>query len=287
MSDGRTRRRPKPQGALAAARAELATTQDGPPRGTGELFRRISVGRISEMIVAQIRLLIRQGQLRPGDRLPAERELCERFGVSRVTVREALRVLESNGLVEIRVGARGGAFVTAPSSDRVSEGLADLISLSALSPAEVTEARLILELGLVPLVCERATERDIEDLREVCARAQASAEQQFGIYSMEISAEFHFRVAVASHNAAVRMLAETFRRPLLRSLEVAHDLAPDMGRVGQGEHLAFIDAVEARNADTASRIMRAHLDRTAQRVLSHGGPKDPGPGGRSGLRFRA
>jgi GntR family transcriptional repressor for pyruvate dehydrogenase complex len=287
MPDGRTRRRPKPRGVLAAAQAERAISRNGPPRGAGELFRRISVGRISEMIVEQIRLLIRQGQLRPGDRLPAERELCERFGVSRVTVREALRVLESNGLVQIRVGARGGAFVTAPSSDRVGEGLADLISLSALGPAEVTEARLILELGLVPLVCERATERDIEDLREICARAQASAEQHFGIYSMEMSAEFHFRTAVASHNAAVQMLAETFRRPLLRSLEVAHDLAPDMGRVGQGEHLAFIDAVEARDADTASRIMSAHLGRTAQRVLAAGGPKGPGLDVRSGLRSLA
>src|ERR1700753_2073777 len=87
------------------------------------LFSRVSVGRISEIIVDQIRLLMRQGQLKPGDRLPPERDLCERCGVSRVTVREALRMLESSGLVEIRVGARGGAFVTAPSSDRVGEGL--------------------------------------------------------------------------------------------------------------------------------------------------------------------
>ena len=64
------------------------------------------MGRISEIIVDQIRLLMRQGQLKPGDRLPPERDLCERFGVSRVPVRAALRMLESSGLVEIRVGAR-------------------------------------------------------------------------------------------------------------------------------------------------------------------------------------
>src|ERR1700749_872486 len=105
------------------------------PPAEPELFSRVSVGRISEIIVEQIRLLMRQGQLKPGDRLPPERDLCERFGVSRVTVREALRMLESSGLVEIRVGASGGAFVTAPSSDRVGEGLADLLTLSVIDAA--------------------------------------------------------------------------------------------------------------------------------------------------------
>ena len=144
-----------------------------PPTGP-ELFSRVSVGRISEIIVEQIRLLMRQGQLKPGDRLPPERDLCARFGVSRVTVREALRMLESAGLVEIRVGARGGAFVTAPSSNRVGEGLADLLTLSVISAANVTEVRLILEVGIVPLVCERATEDDLAELEKICERSEAA-----------------------------------------------------------------------------------------------------------------
>src|SRR3954453_3792311 len=109
---------------------------DGPPSTTkpvaamgspANLFNPVNDRRISELIVDQVRQLIRQQQLNPGDRLPAERDLCERFGVSRVTVREALRVLEANGLVEIRVGARGGAFVTTPSSERLGARLAYLI----------------------------------------------------------------------------------------------------------------------------------------------------------------
>src|ERR671927_1736990 len=84
-----------------------------------EMFSRVNAGRISGLIVDQIRLLIRDGHLTAGDRLPSERELGERFGVSRVTVREALRGLEAQGLVAIRVGAHGGAFVTAPTSDRI------------------------------------------------------------------------------------------------------------------------------------------------------------------------
>src|SRR4051812_3996312 len=113
---------------------------DGTPgdKGTGDLFSPVSVNRISEVIVEQVRLLIREGKLVPGDRLPSERSLCERFGVSRVTVREALRVLEANGLVEIRVGARGGAFVTLPSSERLGEGLAELLTLAPMTAGDVT-----------------------------------------------------------------------------------------------------------------------------------------------------
>ncbi len=228
------------------------------------LFSRVSVGRISEIIVDQIRLLMRQGQLKPGDRLPPERDLCERFGVSRVTVREALRMLESSGLVEIRVGARGGAFVTAPSSDRVGEGLADLLTLSVISAADVTEVRMILEAGIVPLVCERATEEDLAELEAICQRSEAALAT--GDYSMDMSLEFHIRVAQSTHNPAVVMLVESFRGPILMSLQQAHEAAPEMGGLGTREHEQFIQAVRRRDVDTASTIMSEHLERTAHRL---------------------
>ena len=228
------------------------------------LFSRVSVGRISEIIVEQIRLLMRQGQLKPGDRLPPERDLCERFGVSRVTVREALRMLESSGLVEIRVGARGGAFVTAPSSDRVGEGLADLLTLSVISAADVTEVRMMLEAGIVPLVCERATEEDLADLDEICRRSEAALAS--GDYTMTMSLEFHIRVAQATHNPAIAVLVESFSGPILMSLQQAHEAAPEMGERGTREHEEFIAAVRRRDVDTASRIMREHLERTAHRL---------------------
>jgi DNA-binding FadR family transcriptional regulator len=224
----------------------------------------VSVGRISEIIVEQIRLLMRQGQLKPGDRLPPERDLCERFGVSRVTVREALRMLESSGLVEIRVGARGGAFVTAPSSNRVGEGLTDLLTLSVISAADVTEVRMILEVGIVPLVCERATDEDLSDLQKICERSEEALRNSD--YTMDMSLEFHARVAEATHNPAVTMLVESFRGPILMSLQEAKNAAPEMGNLGTREHERFIEAVRRRDSDAASRIMGEHLSRTAHRL---------------------
>src|ERR1700754_1763588 len=145
--------------------SEGVVASRGSARPDGELYKTVSSNRMSEAIVEQIRGLIRSEQLRPGDRLPSERDLGEQMGVSRVTVREAMRVLEAGGLIEIRVGARGGAIVTTPNSTKLGTGLADLISLSPLTAAEVTEARQVFELGIIPLVVARADERDIAELR--------------------------------------------------------------------------------------------------------------------------
>lgn len=250
--------------AVPQGTAQVRGAGDGTRLVKRDIFSPVSTGRISEVIVEQIRQLMRQGELKQGDRLPAERDLCEYFGVSRVTVREALRMLESSGLVEIRVGARGGAFVTTPTSDRVGDGLADLLSLSVISAANVTEVRLILELGIVPLVCERATEEDLSALDEICDRSAQALEG--GRYTVDLSAEFHARVAQATRNPAISMLVESFRGPILMSLEEAKANAPEMGEVGTLEHQRFVDAVRNHDPEAASSIMREHLMRTAHRV---------------------
>lgn len=246
----------------AAGRAGAGRAVGG--EASAGLFNRINPGRISGIIVDQIRLLMHQGQLLPGDRLPAERELCEHFGVSRVTVREGLRVLEANGLVEIRVGARGGAFVRTPSKDRVGEGILDYLTMSSVTSGDVTELRMVLELGIIPLVCARATEEDVEELLALCHQAREALAA--GTYDMSYSAEFHTRVTQCAHNGAIELLLPSLHGPLLMSLEEAQQVAPQMGRRGVQEHLAFVEAVRDHQTDEAVEIMRAHLERTAARV---------------------
>jgi GntR family transcriptional repressor for pyruvate dehydrogenase complex len=233
-----------------------------------DMFRPVNAGRISSMIVDQIRVLIRDGQLSAGDRLPSERELGERFGVSRVTVREALRGLEANGLVTIKVGANGGAFVTAPTSALVGEGLSDLLSLSVVTPVEVTEARQVLELAIVPLVCERADEEDIAALTEICDRADAALHSDVE-YPVSLSAEFHTRMAQATHNPAVAMFAQSFHGPMLASLLRAQEEDPKVGVLGTTEHREFVAAVQQRDVEKATAVMREHLARTAERLRTH------------------
>jgi GntR family transcriptional regulator, transcriptional repressor for pyruvate dehydrogenase complex len=235
------------------------------PRDADDLFNPVSLARASQAIVDQIRELIQGGSLSAGERLPSERDLCERFGVSRVTVREALRILEASGLVTVKVGARGGAYITTPSRDRVGRGIEDYLTLSpTITPAEVTEARLVLEVGIVPIVCARATDEDIKELFALCDKADAATEA--GTYTMEMSADFHIAVARLAHNGAIEMLLGPFHRPMLSSMKAAREVAPEMGALGVKEHRKFVQAVRDKDVAKATDLMKAHLERTASRV---------------------
>ena len=231
-----------------------------------ELFTPVSTGRVSADIVEQIKRAIHERRLTPGDQLPSERELTKQLGVSRVSVRDALRMLEAYGLIEVRVGARGGAFVTAPAPNLVGEGMAHMLLLAAVAPSEVTELRLIFELAVLPLACERRTDDDLEELAAICDRAEATL--QAGAYDVTLSAEFHTRLAKATHNTAIALFAESFQGPLLASLRQAQRVAPEMGKAGLLEHRAIVDAIRARDAEAARTIMSEHLERTARRVRS-------------------
>jgi DNA-binding FadR family transcriptional regulator len=223
-------------------------------------FTPVNTGRISAEIVDQIKGAIRDGRLGPGDQLPAERELTKQLGVSRVSVRDALRMLEAHGLIEVKVGARGGAFVTTPEPSLVSEGFADMLRMSEVTPADVTEMRLVFELAMLPLAVARATEADLEQLSAICDASEAQG------YDVARSAEFHTRLAQCTHNDALALFAESFHQPLLRSLQVAKRVAPEMGGQGTLEHRELIEAIRERDVARAVTIMSAHLGRTAERI---------------------
>jgi DNA-binding FadR family transcriptional regulator len=246
---------------VAAEPDEAVTAGPGEHGAPVGLFEPMPTARTSVAIVGQLRNLIRSGRLPVGSRLPAERELCEQLGVSRLSVREALRALESSGLVEIRLGSHGGAFVTAPTVGSAGQGITDLLSVSRLSAANVTEARTLFELGVVlPLAAERADTTDLGDLRALCDDEERARNQ--GTYSVAVSFGFHLRLAVAAHNPAVSMIMDSFREAILMSMHEAHH----EGNQGVQEHRGVVDAIERRDAASARQILASHLRRTADAV---------------------
>lgn len=229
---------------------------------TAELttFRPLEVERSSHTVADYLRSLIQEGVLQVGQRLPAERDLAEQLGVSRVMLREALQSLRASGLITVKIGATGGAVVTMPSADIMRNSVTDLLAMSALTPREVAEARTVIELGIVRLACERATEQDIAELYGLCDKAQEARER--GIYDTRTSLAFHLRVVATARNSAISLLLASIEQPLLRTLHEAQH--QDMS--GVHEHRAFVDALASKDAEKALHIMREHLHRTTERV---------------------
>ncbi|MBO9650548.1 MAG: FadR family transcriptional regulator [Variovorax sp.] len=160
----------------------------------------INPQRIFQEVANQLRRLISEGKLRPGDKLPPERELAKRFGVSRNTMREALRALELSGLIELRLGATGGAFVLPGSSNAVVAGMRDLYFLGAITPQHLTEARIAVSAAVIRVACERITDEEIDALEaNVAAAEQAKKAGDFEERTRHHQA-FHVMLARTTHN---------------------------------------------------------------------------------------
>ena len=138
-----------------------------------EMFEPIRSGRRASAIVAQVREAIFGGRLLPGDRLASERDLAKTFGASPVVVREALHALEAGGLLEIRHGATGGAFVAELSHRPLSESLSILLRLGKTTIAQITEARLAIEPEIAALAAARRRPEHLVALAENLEQTEA------------------------------------------------------------------------------------------------------------------
>ena len=198
--------------------------------------------------MAQLAELIRQGELRPGDRLPPERELAEQMQVSRTVVREALRVMEQRGLVASRPGA--GTFIAAGSA----EGLARALTQLALEDA--FEVRILLEPPIAALAAQRATAGDIAQL-EVALQEQARQVER-GQSAAAADAAFHSGLAEATHNRALRRLGAALMEELAPSrderLQTSH-----RARLSLLSHRRILAAVKAGAPAEARRAMEDHI----------------------------
>ncbi len=208
--------------------------------------------------------MVLRGQLRDGQRLPSEKELARQFGLSRVTIRDALRVLESEGFVRVRVGARGGVFVAVPETRHVTESLANLLRVNRASLRALAEARLVLEPEVAALAARRARRADLEAMRKAVEEARAARERG-DPYFIPHSVGFHTALAEASRNPVLVCALASFRSLFH---EVLARLLPDdaMAQRVVDDHQAILDAVRARDAGRARQLMREHLHYFAERV---------------------
>jgi DNA-binding FadR family transcriptional regulator len=224
-------------------------------------------GRASADIVEHVKAAIFQGHLRPGDRLPTERELSEQFGVSRATVRDAIRVLESGGLVRVRVGAGGGPFVAEPSIHSLADSLNNHLRLQGVSVRELAELRLSIETEAAALAARRATQADLDQIAFILR----AAEQPNGASGSAVtSIDFHLLVARAAHSGALLAVLSAVRELLREAFETMHARLADMPDVAVRVHRELHQVLVRRDAEQARALMRTHLEDFEARRLACG-----------------
>ena len=179
------------------------------------MLKVIKKTRIHEEVFSQIHELIKQGRLKARDQLPSERELAETFKVSRTSVREALRALESQGLIVSRTGM--GNFVVDLPVEALVGPLARMLIDEKTALADVFELRKLIEPHIASLAAERATERDIAQLKKIVAKQKEAVNR--GETGVDADAELHLCISRATQNQALQKLVFGLMEMLSRSRE--------------------------------------------------------------------
>ncbi|MDX6539126.1 MAG: GntR family transcriptional regulator, transcriptional repressor for pyruvate dehydrogenase complex [Gaiellales bacterium] len=228
--------------------------------------------RSFDHIVGQIHEAIASGGIAPGERLPSERDLGVAFGVSRTTLREALRALEAQGVIEIRTGSRGGAFVAEPSSQLVAAALGALLRFRSATARELGEFRIPFEAENAAWAARRADPAALAELEhivgDVAVRAEDDAVPWAEVAALEV--RFHDAVARATGNsvraaimaAILDALERAFRAvPVPAGSPLRSALAPELRQI--------TDAIHAGDDAAAGEAMRAHVARWSELEVEH------------------
>jgi GntR family transcriptional repressor for pyruvate dehydrogenase complex len=219
------------------------------PWGHRPIVRR----KLYELVVDQIVEDVSSGRLEPGEKLPTERALAEEFTVGRSSIREALRMLETDGVIE---SAGRGVFVVSRDRNPLNRSLALLVSGHAAGGAELFEVRKMIEVETAALAAERRTDEDIEQMRsalQAMRRGLGSRDEYIGG-----DVGFHMAVVAASHNRIASHVMQAIRSVMHRILESVYEI-PGSPQRSIDQHAEILSAVAAGHADEARERVRDHL----------------------------
>lgn len=225
-----------------------------------DMLQSISQVTVGDAIVKQLKDLILSGDLRPGDRLPSELVLAKRLGVSRPSVREALKALTAVGLIE---RSREGTFVRVDEKKFFAEPFAYLVALKKITLAELFETRRALEAELAALAAERAQGDDIERMRAELQRMKDHANESEIFVASNVG--FHMAIADAAKNRVLRQMLQAVRGMVVQTQLQG---APLRAVVQQSidDHTQILDAIRRQDRKEARQAMIRHLNNVQQGV---------------------
>ena len=224
-------------------------------------FQQVTPEKLSAAVTRQIEKLILRGILRPGERLPAERELADRLGVSRPSLREALGELQNKGLLTARAGA--GIFVADVLGNAFSDALIRLFSDHDEAVFDYIAFRRDLEGLAAERAARLASDTDLKVMGEIFAKMEAAHERHDPDTDARLDAEFHMAIIEASHNVVMlhmlRSMFQLLREGVFYNRQVMFRQSTTRGAL-LDQHRAINTALQARNPEGARRAVEAHLN---------------------------
>jgi GntR family transcriptional regulator, sialic acid-inducible nan operon repressor len=224
--------------------------------------------KLSDQVLEKLNAMIRTGELKPGDTMPSERTLMERFRVGRPAVREALQALQNSGLITITHGERSRVNeITAGTVLDRGDAIARLLINSVPSNLEhLKQARRMFELGMVRVAAETATAADVADLRALVAQQGNMLNDRSRF--IQIDMQFHLRIALLADNPIITTVSEAMLRWLFEyHVSLLHWQGNE--NVTLSEHAGIVDRIEVHDPDAAVEAMRSHLDRSLDLYKPH------------------
>lgn len=217
-------------------------------------FHSVKTAKISERVAQQIKNAILKGTMKPGYKLPAERELVKHFQASRVSIREALKKVEASGLLKIKPGS--GVFVSEVSSKPISDSLSSILRMQRISINELTEARIILEPYIAKLAAEKITAEDLEKLENNIRETSKIVKSHGPSPAQNI--EFHSLVAAATQNQVIALTMKTLLDVVKEmTLEITNNLQKrgEISRHALAYHKKILKALRERNSKRVYELL--------------------------------
>ena len=217
----------------------------------------VVVPKAADVLALQLREMIVQGRLTPGSFLPSERQLVEDSGLSRTSVRDALRVLESEGLISTKVGRSGGSMVTLPGRDAVARSVELFVRTHGIRLGSLLECRVAVEPTLARLAARERTAEQMDEIADLHERFVASQEDVPRYKAINL--DWHLAIARASGNEPLIALMEAIAMPVRDAMDYQHVTTPDLRRAAVQAHTAILQAIRDRDEEAASKRMARHV----------------------------
>ncbi|MFO7785377.1 MAG: FadR/GntR family transcriptional regulator [Thermodesulfobacteriota bacterium] len=236
------------------------------------LFEPVKNRRIFEEVSSRIKELIFDGALKVGDKLPSETQLAQQFGVGRQTIREALRLLESSGFIDVNRRGSAGPVIKDTILKKVSALFLDSFRMKKIDLAQLTLARLEIEKNVLRYVCENITESEIRQLRKNIAQSRQKLAKE--IIPTEENIVFHKLLAAASKNQVFVIVVESLMAIVADSLtRIGPDLKTSHNVVAY--HDRILQAIVDRDLEKAADLLESHLLEVKSRLQPLESAEDP------------